>query len=101
MKDRLDQLEKDKFIKVGGSVFSKTTTIPLFESINWDTSTANTVYVGNETANGGYRIDKIDLTSQVIQFATKGNNATINTYSTAWSSRASLTYGAYSDASPS
>jgi hypothetical protein len=56
-------------------------------------------YVGYEKADGTWNIIKIDSTTGYsISWATVLNNATVNTYSDAWTARATLTYGDYREA---
>lgn len=102
MIERLDQLEKDKFIKIGGAIFDKTATLKMFETNDVTDKVDNVTKIGKETSNGGWLVLKIDETSGVeIRFATMSNNASVKTYSDAWTNRDTLTYGTYSQAFPS
>jgi hypothetical protein len=54
-------------------------------------------YVGIENANAEWTIKKLDETSGLsIRYATVDNNGGYTTYSSAWTARASLSYGLYS-----
>ena len=56
-------------------------------------------YVGKEDPVGDWYLQKIDTTSGTsIRFASVINNSSITSYSDAWTNRASLTYGTYSQA---
>ena len=60
---------------------------------------ATLTYVGKEDADGDWYIQSIDTTSGTsIRFATEANNPTYITYATAWTDRATLTYGTYGNA---
>ena len=55
-------------------------------------------YIGIEDANATWIIKKLDETSGIsIRYATIGNNPTQSTYTDAWTNRATLTYGRYSE----
>jgi hypothetical protein len=57
-------------------------------------------YVGKEDPAGDWYLQKIDKSSGTsIRYATVKNNATYTNYTDAWTDRASLTYGTYSQAS--
>lgn len=63
------------------------------------TPSGTLTYVGMEDKDGVWLVKKIDTTSGVsLTWATNLNNPSVITYATAWSSRASLTYGTYSQA---
>lgn len=54
-------------------------------------------YVGIENAHAEWIIKKLDETSGLsIRYATVDNNGGYTTYSSAWTARASLSYGLYS-----
>lgn len=56
-------------------------------------------YVGKEDPSGNWYIQKIDESSGTsIRYATVRNNASYTAYSNAWTDRADLTYGTYSEA---
>ena len=60
---------------------------------------ANILYIGMESADGTWFVFKFDETSSTLipaQYASVKNNAGTTTYSTAWTNRATLTYGDYS-----
>jgi len=64
-----------------------------------ESASSTLTYVGKEDASGAWLIMKIDESSGTsIQYATVSNNPTVTSYSNAWSNRATLTYGDYSDA---
>ena len=70
-----------------------------FEVNEIENASATITYVGAETAAGVWWIRKMDSTSgSAIGHATEVNNATYTTYATAWTNRATLTYGNYSGA---
>jgi hypothetical protein len=51
-------------------------------------------YLGKQSPDGAYLVMKIDTTSgTAFSYATLRNNPTILDYPTAWTNRASLTYG--------
>jgi len=55
-------------------------------------------YVGMEDAGGNWLVMKIDESSGVsISYATIKNNSDVSSYSNAWSDRASLSYGNFSE----
>lgn len=72
------------------------------EDVEEDTAT-NTTYVGKQTDAGIWLVQKIvettvgTITTTTIQYATILNNATVLTYSDAWTNRASLTYSEIKD----
>jgi len=56
-------------------------------------------YLGKEDMVGDWFVQKLDETSGTqIRFATVKNNTSITSYTDAWTNRASLTYGTYSQA---
>jgi|DEB0MinimDraft_6_1074348.scaffolds.fasta_scaffold03321_4 hypothetical protein len=56
-------------------------------------------YIGQEEKDGDWYLKKIDTSSAAIfSHATATNNPSVLTYSNAWTSRASITYGDYSTA---
>ena len=64
---------------------------------NVETASSTVTYLGTESPDGNYLIKKIDTSSGVaITYATIANNASVSTYSSAWSQRATLTYNVYS-----
>lgn len=70
-----------------------------FEVNEIENASATITYVGAETAAGVWWIRKMDSTSgSAIGHATEVNNATYTTYTDAWTNRATLTYGLYSEA---
>lgn len=58
------------------------------------------LYVGMENADGTWWLKKLDESStpSTLQHATVKNNPSTTSYTTAWTNRATLTYGDYSDA---
>jgi len=64
-----------------------------------DEASATVTYIGQEEKEGGWYLKKIDTSSQVVfTHASVTNNPSILTYSSAWTSRASITYQAFSSA---
>ena len=65
-----------------------------------DKSSATLFYEGLEDAEGSWQIVKTTIDGDVtsLRFATVLNNSSITSYSTAWTNRATLTYGTYSQA---
>lgn len=64
-------------------------------------TTANVTYLGAQDQDAKYAITKIDETTAplpLFTYATIKNNAATTDYSTAWTNRATLTYGLYSQA---
>lgn len=61
--------------------------------------TGSTTYLGFENLDGDYIIQSIvDSSGKTIRFATIVNNASVTSYSDAWTNRATLTYDTYSTA---
>jgi hypothetical protein len=55
-------------------------------------------YIGIENANAEWILKRIDESSGfAIRYATIANNGGYSTYSSAWTARASLNYGLYSE----
>lgn len=97
-RDTLTQKELEKFINMGGVWAVRTVTNDLWIVLDEITSGTDT-YVGYEIVSGGWLIKYIDTsTGTVIRFASQKNNTSTTDYSTAWTNRASLTYGLYSEA---
>jgi hypothetical protein len=64
-----------------------------------DEASATVTYIGKMNADGAWMVQKIDTTSgTAFTYATELNNATVTSYSDAWTGRAGLTYQAYSSA---
>lgn len=64
-----------------------------------ENASATVTYVGSESVSGTYLIRKIDKTSGTqVRYATQLNNASVTTYTQAWTNRATLTYDLYSTA---
>lgn len=56
-------------------------------------------YIGMEEKNGFWFIKKMDeTTGMVLGYATINNNSNYSSYSDAWTNKATLTYGNYSQA---
>ena len=102
MSDHITQREKDKFVEDS----SGNTSIRVLSTwskneykVNEIETSGNITYFGKENYDGDWLIFKIDTSSgTVFSYATKKNNASITTYSDAWTNRTTLTYGDYSDA---
>ena len=70
-----------------------------FEVNEIEDASATLQYIGAENAAGDWWIRSLDTTSGfVFGHATELNNVTYTDYSTAWTNRAGLTYGDYSEA---
>lgn len=70
-----------------------------FQTNEIEEASATITYIGAENKAGTWYIKKIDTTSgTVFSHATQANNGGTTTYTTAWTNRASLTYGDYSEA---
>jgi hypothetical protein len=65
-----------------------------------DEADASTTYIGKEDVDGVWLIQKISVSGTVTTytFATITNNSGVTSYSSAWTDRASLTYGTYAEA---
>jgi len=65
-----------------------------------DKSSSTLFYEGLEDAGGTWQIVKISISGNITsnRFATKTNNPSNTSYSDAWTNRATLTYGTYSQA---
>jgi hypothetical protein len=70
-----------------------------FGANNVEEASATVTYVGKEMTDGTWVVQKIDTSSgTAITWATETNNSGTTSYSTAWTNRASLTYGLYNQA---
>lgn len=64
-----------------------------------DEASATVTYIGKMDADGAWMVMKIDSSSgTAFTYATELNNATVTSYADAWTARATLTYGTYSEA---
>lgn len=65
-----------------------------------DYTTTNVTYIGQEDKDGTWRLIKIDETGNfpVFTYASVSNNATLTTYTLAWTGRVTATYAIYSSA---
>lgn len=64
-----------------------------------DTASATITYVGKSDKDGNWCVQKIDTSSGVaIGWASVTNNPAQITYASAWTNRATLTYGRYDEA---
>jgi hypothetical protein len=80
-------------IPEGASFFSKYGT----NDIEQPSSTIT--YIGQEDSDGNWVIKKLDTSSGTsFRYATAVNNPSITSYSDAWTNRATLTYGTFSQA---
>lgn len=74
-------------------------TMNKFSVNNIDEASSTVTYFGKESDEGFWVILKKDTSSgKAFTYATINNNASVTSYSSAWSARASLTYGVYSSA---
>ena len=72
-----------------------------FGTNHTDSTTTGITYVGMEDSEGVWVVQKIDSTTpntSVMTYASVKNNSNTSTYSSAWTNRASLSYGLYSEA---
>lgn len=86
---------------VGGS--TEATLLNLYSVMKWfpndSIQSGSITYLGDEDKDGAYLITKIDTSSgNVTRYASITNNPSVTTYADAWTARASLTYGYYSQA---
>lgn len=65
-----------------------------------DAPDSSTTYVGKEDKDGTWLVQKISVSGVVttLTYATVLNNASVLTYSAAWTARATLTYGTFAQA---
>ena len=86
----------DNKLKVDASV---TASINEFNTNDIEQPTNTLTYIGLENSVADWWVKKIDTSSDVVfTHASELNNSSVTAYSTAWASRASLTYGIYSSA---
>ena len=71
-----------------------------YQTNHIDDATTNVLYVGLDDKDGAWLVKKLDETTTpaVLTYATNTNNGAIASYTSAWSSRASLTYGRFDQA---
>lgn len=70
-----------------------------FNTSDIDEASATLVYICKIDADGGWMIQKIDTSSgTAFTYATVLNNTSVTSYADAWTARATLTYGTYSQA---
>ena len=70
-----------------------------FNTNDIEQPTATLTYIGLENTVADWWVKKIDTSSNVVfTHASELNNSSVTAYSSAWASRASLTYGIYSSA---
>lgn len=76
------------------------TALNAYGTNNIDEASATVVYICKEDADGAWYILKIDSSSNPNSFtyASVINNSTVTSYNDAYTNRASLTYGKYSQA---
>ena len=55
------------------------------------------LYVGKVRPNGVWLLMKYGVAAGTLEYANQGNNVGTTTYATAWTNRASLTYGPFQD----
>lgn len=66
---------------------------------NVDEASSTVSYIGQETHDGIWFIQKVDTSSgTAVTYASRKNNDSTTSYSTAWTNRASLTYGTLNQA---
>jgi hypothetical protein len=99
-RDSLQQKEIEKFTRLGNKWAINTVMHDLLNVLDETTSGTNT-YVGYQDNGGGWVIKYIDTSSGTsIRWASISNNTGTTDYTTAWTNRASLTYGLFSEAFP-
>jgi len=80
----------------------KTNGLPVRTSFNTneiEEASSTVTYIGLENEDGAWYIKKIDTSSgTVFSHATETNNGSYDNYTDAWTNRATLTYGDYSEA---
>lgn len=72
-----------------------------FGTNHTDSTVADITYIGHEDSDGVWIIQKIDSTvsnTSTITYASIKNNSSYTSYIDAWSNRATMTYGLYSEA---
>jgi len=70
-----------------------------FNTNDIEEASSTVTYIGMETQDGEWMIQKIDTSSDTsFGYATVTNNATKTSYTLAWTGRVTLTYQNYSDA---
>lgn len=71
-----------------------TKVIEAFEVNDVEEATSTITYIGQQSVDGQWFIQKIDESTGItLQHATKKNNSAVSSYSDAWTNRASLSYG--------
>lgn len=84
------------YINGAGAHIQAVAPVPV-QDVNDVDENGDITYVGIENANADWIIKKIDESAGLsVRYATEDNNGGYSTYSSAWSARASLTYGLYS-----
>jgi hypothetical protein len=75
-------------------------TLDAFESNDVDKVSNDLLYDGGEDKDGSWCIQSVAQSGSVLtlRFATKTNNPTYSNYLSAWTDRAVLTYGLFSEA---
>ena len=72
------------------------TALAKFGTNDVDEASATVTYVGKTDKDGNWLVQKVDTTSgTAIRYATVTNNAGVLTYASAWTNRATLTYGTF------
>lgn len=96
--DGITQKENEKFTTLNGAWSLRGVTHSYLNFLDEATSGTDT-YLGFEFTGGGWLIKYIDAsTGSVMRYATKKNNTTTLDYTTAWTNKASLAYGLWSEA---
>ena len=96
----LQQLERERFEQINGATFEKAVTLKLFNINDLDYTDGTVLLIGKTTSNASWLIQQSSASSLSQRYATIMNNSTMTDYATAWTSRASLTYGYYHLAFP-
>ena len=98
MENNIQDREHKKFVESGGETSIRNTTLQRF-GLNEIEEVGVITYFGKSDSEGNWLIMKIDETSgTVFSYAAIKNNSGVSTYSTAWTNRATITYGTYGEA---
>jgi len=109
------QREHDKFIEVGDATAVRVSVsgdpatgtkqdeiiakLNSFSTNDVYLASSTITYIGEETVDGEWLVNKLDTTSGLAKgYATIKNNPTYSTYSSAWNNKATLVYNNYADA---
>jgi hypothetical protein len=97
----LQDRELNKFTEVSGkpavdvNVVSSTESGGAYQTNNVEDGA--TIYVGKTKPNGTWLVEKFVQSTGVKSYANLSNNGSTTNYSTAWTNRATLTYGRFDE----